>query len=115
MSEHFIEIRDKGTFIPAVAIDCSLSGNSYDDYLLRRAGYGDTRCILLTRLDGGRMAHYDPYNWGDRTWLVAHHHIIKHWDEIADAEVIDVEFILGERAEPKISERYETVFREQQP
>lgn len=104
----FIEIRDRGTFIPAVAIDCSLSGNSFNDYLLRRAGYGDRRCILLTRIDGGR-AHYDPYDWGDRTWTVTHDYLEKHWDEIADAEVIDVEFILGEREKPKISERYEAV------
>lgn len=103
-----VEIRDKGTFIPAVAFDCSLSGNSYDDYLLRRAGYGENRCILLARLDGGQ-AHYDPYDWGNRTWQVAHNHIEKNWDEIADSEVIDVEFILGESDKPKKSERYETV------
>lgn len=102
----FIEIRDKATFIPAVAIDCSLSGNSYDDYLLRRAGYGDRRLILLTRIDGGK-AHYDSHYWGDRTWAVVHDYLEKHWDEIADAEVIDVEFILGESEKAKVSERYE--------
>lgn len=102
----FLEIRDKGTFIPAVAIDCSMSGNSFDDYLLSRAGYGSTRCILLTSLQGGREANYDPYDWGDRTWKIAHHYIEAHWDEIADAEVIDVEFILGESTQQKDSERY---------
>jgi hypothetical protein len=106
----FLEIRDKGTFIPAVAVDMSLSGNSYNDYLLRRAGYGDMRCILLTRLSGGSKANYDCYDWGDRTWQVAHNYIAEHWDEIADAEVIDVECILGETSQPKKSERYDTTF-----
>ena len=103
----FIEIRDRHTFIPAIAIDCSLSGNSDNDYLLRRAGYGATRCILLTRLSGGSKAEYDCYDWADRTWTVAHNYITEHWDEIADSEVIDVEHILGERAERKASERCE--------
>lgn len=102
----FLEIRDKGTFIPAVAIDCSLSGNSFDDYLLRQAGYGTTRCILLTSLYGRHHANYDPYDWGDRTWRAAHLYIEEHWDEIADAEVIDVEFALGETTTIKVSERY---------
>lgn len=102
----FIEIRDKATFIPAIAIDCSLTGNSYNDYLLRRAGYGSKRCILLTSLHGRRMASHDPYDWGDRTWKVAHWYIEEHWDEIADSEVVDVEHILGERDKPKVSERY---------
>ena len=103
----FLEIRDAGTFIPAVAVDCSLTGNSFDDYLLRRAGYhGGGRLILLTALFGGRRAEYDPYAWGDRTWHVAHLYVTKHWDSIFDAEVIDVEHILGERATVKTSERY---------
>ncbi len=104
----FLEIRDRGTFIPAVAVDMSLSGNGYNDYLLRRAGYsGNLRCILLTSMHGGRHANYDPYDWGDRTWKTAHLYIEKQWDEIADGEVIDVEHILGERPERKKSERYE--------
>jgi hypothetical protein len=102
----FLEIRDRHTFIPAVAIDCTLSGNSFDDYLLRRAAYDDTRRILLTALAGGRPANCDCHAWGDRTWRVAHDYIAKHWDEIADAAVIDVQFILGECPVPKESERY---------
>lgn len=104
-----IEIRDRATFIVAVAVDCSLSGNiyDYDDYLLRRAGYGSQCSILLTRLDGGMIAHGDPLEWGDRTWQVAHQYITDNWDQIADSEVVDVEHILGETTEKKVSERYE--------
>jgi hypothetical protein len=106
----FLEIRDRATFIPAVAVSCELSGNEYDDYLLRRAGYGSfQRCVLLTRLDGGWPAHYDPHDWGDRTWQVAHAYITEHWDEITDSEVIDVQVILGEATEPKVSERHDRV------
>lgn len=102
----FFEIRDCGTFIPAVAIDCSLTGDRASDYLLRRAGYGSVRCILLTPLGGGRKAEYDPYNWDyGRTLKIAHFHILDNWDNLKDGDVIDVEHILGEKAEPRISER----------
>jgi hypothetical protein len=102
----FLEIRDISTFIPVIAIDLSLTGNSYNDYLLQRAGYGEERCILLTRLQGHSYAEYDPYAWNDRTYRVAHAFICENWDNIYDAEVIDVEYILGETKEKKSSERY---------
>ena len=102
----FLEIRDTATFIPVIAIDCSLTGNPYNDYLLQRAGYGQERCILLTRLSGHGPAEYDPYSWNDRTYHIAHDFIYENWDVICDAEVIDVEFILGETKMKKVSERY---------
>ena len=37
----------------------------------------------------------------------AHEWLREHFDEIEDGGVVDVEFILGERAEPKRSEREE--------
>lgn len=103
----FLEIRDRATFLTAVAISCELCGNGWDDYLLRRAGYGSQRCIMLTHLGGDRIAHHDPQDWGDRTWQVAHAYITDKWDEITDSEVIDVEYILGESAVKKKSERHE--------
>jgi len=102
----FLEVRDIATFIPMIAIDCSLTGNLSEDYLLERAGYGEHRCILFTRLDGGRNAEYDPYEWRNRTYAVAHQHIIDNWDELTSGDVIDVEFILRETKEKKRSERY---------
>lgn len=100
----FLEIRDRATFIPVVAVSCELCGNNRDDYLLRRAGYGSVRCILLTHLGGGRTAYCDPYDWDDRTFQVAHNYIIENWDEVHDSDVIDVEFILGESEKKKITE-----------
>lgn len=125
-----LEIRDDGTFIPALAIDmnpgepypsngsltedelrASLDAHGARFYLLRRCGY---RCdgrpnIILTRLDGNGMATNDPYEWPAgsmaRTFGTAHHWIIEHWNELKDGDVVDVEFILGLRDTPKLSER----------
>ena len=36
---------------------------------------------------------------------VAHNYIATHWHDLVDGDVVDVEFILGETAEKKISER----------
>lgn len=99
------ELRDVGTFIPAVGIRIApreWAGVS-DVYLARRAGYGEP-LILLVALNGGR-SHYDPYDWESRTWQAAHLYIAEHWTEIESGSVIDVQFILGESDAPKLSER----------
>ena len=103
-----IEIRDTATFIPAIAIKV-VPANEGQRYLLRRSGYGfDFPQVIVAKLGGGSgMAHCDPYEWGGgaRTMTVAHEWVRDHFDEIEDGQVIDVEFLLGERAEPKASER----------
>lgn len=111
------ELRDRMTFIPILATRVapyehgSLQG-TVDDlaaerYLLRRAGYGDP-CVIVTRLSAdGMPANCDPYGWGDRTYTVAHEFIAEHWSELKSGAVVDVEFILGETATPKVSERVE--------
>lgn len=107
-----VEVRDRATFIPMLAIklrpDCEA-----DRYLLSRAGFGSTldrqsEYVMLVGLDGGKDgAACDPYDWpgGARTRTVAHDWIIKHFDEIESGAVVDVEYILGERDTPKVSER----------
>jgi hypothetical protein len=104
-----IEIRDRNTFIPAIAISTA-PANEGQRYLLRRAGYAlDGRTIILMSLTQSNRAAYDPYQWpGDvRTFRVAHVWIEEHFEEIEDGAVVDVEFILGETKEPKVSERGE--------
>ena len=124
-----LEIRDEGTFIPALAIDMNPgefyppNGTLSDElkqlldahlalvYLLRRCGYPcDGRPnVILTRLDGNGQATNDPYAWsGCRTWSNAHNYIIEHWNDLKDGDVVDVSFILGETDKPKISERLST-------
>ena len=105
-----LEIRDEGTFIPALAVNMNPESEG-QRYLLRRCGYAcDGRPnIILTRLDGDGKATNDPYEWGGRTWPVAHKYIIEHWEDLHDGDVVDVSFILGETEKPKVSERLTAV------
>ena len=95
------EIRDDGTFIPAIAIQVI----GADGYLLRRAGYGATPCVILTNLST-MQCNYDPYDWPNRTMGVAHKAILDAWDQWQDGDVVDVQFILGETKEKKVSEQH---------
>lgn len=102
-----VEIRDKMTFIPALAVRLD-PGCPKDAYLIARAGFGSTptqqgACVLLLRLSD--PANYDPFAHGPgRTMCVAHEYLIEHFDEIESGAVVDVEFLRGETPEPKASE-----------
>ena len=101
METKLVEIRDSGTFIPALAI--RLSGD--DGYLARSAGFGFPLVVLI-HLET-MLSAYDPHEWrtAARTMPVAHQWLEKHWDEAASEAVIDVQFILGETDLPKHSQR----------
>lgn len=113
MQTKLFEIRDCGTYIPALAIKLE-SRNEAERYLVSRAGYGLTAAeqaeyVYLARIDGGdhHLATYDPHQWGGtRTMPVAHQHIIDHWPELESGAVICVEYLLGERETPKTAERF---------
>lgn len=124
MHSKALELRDRGTFIPILCVDMNPAATivgihdaktkdpKYEAqrYLLRRCGYacsGEPN-IIITRLDGNGKASNDPYDWGDRTFKVAHNFIIDNWSELRDGDVVDVEFILKETATKKISERLTT-------
>lgn len=106
-----LEIRDDGTFIPVICIR-PVPENEGQRYLLRRDGYrGDEseRCVIVIDVQCNG-ASYDPYDWpnqgrGPRTLPTAHNYIQNNWHKLRDGDVVDVEHILGERAEPKKSER----------
>lgn len=87
VSIKLFEIRDAGTFITAAAV--------------RRKSY-----IILFNLHT-LEAKFDFDDWPlpVRTYRIAHEYIIEHWDELSSAEVIDVEYILGESSTKKESER----------
>ena len=100
METKLFEIRDRGTFIPVLAVSIS----DEDGFLAKRAGFG-SRCIQVVHFAHGKTS-YDPYGWDNRTMKNAHAFIEKNWDDLKNEEVIDVEFILGETKEPKKSERF---------
>jgi hypothetical protein len=98
-----LELRDHATFIPVICIR-PVPENEAQRYLLRRDGYrGDeTECCIIMIDAQCRGVSYDPYNWPrhTRTKPRAHLYIEQHWHELKDGDVIDVEFILGERPDP---------------
>lgn len=108
MKTKLFEVRDRATFIPVFAILMEPT-NNYQGYLLRRSGYGPGINLVMVGRCGSGPAHYDPYRQenGARTMRVAHQYIMENFHELNDGDVIDVEFILGESKEKKISERFQ--------
>ena len=110
METKLFELRDKGTFIPIIAT-LMTSSDPAEAYLLRCAGYSigsnDEWLVLLDRLDGGHSAYQADaqHGGGPRTFPAAHMHIQNNWPELTSGQVIDVEFLLGERDTLKESER----------
>jgi hypothetical protein len=109
MKVKIFEIRDQGTFFPAICT-CLSGGNQQEAWLISRAGYGfpvfPGEYILFAHGNDVGRCKYDPFQWGDRTFHTAHQYIKENWDQLEGGEVIDVEFILGETEQPKKSERY---------
>jgi len=98
-----LEIRDEGTTISMLAIK-PLPENEAQRAVLRHAGYGiPAHYVILVGAhdwEGG----YNPERQRSHTRQVAHHWIKEHFDELEDGDVVDVEFILGKRTTPKVSE-----------
>lgn len=100
-----LEIRDCMTFIPVIAVRMSAFSDIQHYYIHRRCGHPqDGTGVLMSDLNYGKGA-FDPYDWNDRTRKTAHLYIIEHFDELIDGDVVDVEFILRETPQPKVSER----------
>jgi hypothetical protein len=96
-----LEIRDRQTFIPALAI--RLSGA--DGWLVRSAGFGPNPIVIVMKLVDG-YCQMDPNDWDSpRTMPAAHRYIQDHWDAVADGGMVDVRRILGETAVDAESER----------
>ena len=95
-----VEVRDIGTTMPALAL--RVTGGP-EDRVLWRAGFSENPLVILVFLEL-MVCQYDPFSWGDRTKHTSHLWIQDHWEELEDAGVVDVEYILGETAAPKKSE-----------
>jgi hypothetical protein len=108
MEVKMLEIRDRNTFMPVLAIR-PVPANEEQRYLLRRDGYAGNaseRCVILVKNQCGGVS-YDPYHWPEspRTMRVAHLYIEQNWHVLSDGSVVDVEHILGETTRRKLSER----------
>lgn len=101
-----IEIRDAGTFIPVVAFQLKPE-NAAEHYLIRSAGFGiDQPAVVVYRLNEGK-SNFEPDMWGmTRTMRVAHEWIAANWDSIVSGDVVDVQYLIGERETPKVSQRF---------
>jgi len=105
MESKLFEIRDKNTFIVVLATMLDRGKvNAQSDYLLRRAGFGDPLVQLTSFVR--HKSEYDPYDWGCRTYSTAHDYIQNNWYDLKSGDVVDVEFILGEKIDKKESERF---------
>lgn len=102
------EIRDAGTFVPVICIK-PVADNERQRYLLKRDGYSlepdDDIIIMIDAQCSGVSYSYCGWKGDARTKPVAHRYIERHWDQLADGDVIDVQYILGETTAPKRSER----------
>lgn len=117
MQVKLFEIRDRGTFIPVMAIHLIIDEigevGDAEFFLLRRAGYNQVQIlnsmaepyIILSKLDGVK-AHYDPFEWDSTTMRDAHRYMVDNWRELTSGDVLDVEFIRGDSQVPKKSERF---------
>ena len=106
METKLFEVRDRGTMIPAIGTKMTAT-DPRGIALLRRAGYDPfamhgSALILFTDAQGGRIAHYDEFEFGSaRTMSVALQFIRRNWSKLESGDVVDVEFILGETATKK--------------
>lgn len=108
MEVKILEIRDEGTFFPMLCINLGKAGNEAQRYLMHRVGYpldGDPNVAVCHLRCGNDKITNDPWQQGDRTYHYAHKYILDRWNELVDGDVIDVQFILGETATKKTSER----------
>lgn len=101
-----IEIRDRATLIPAFAIRMRPDGLE-EKMLFNHAGYRSftDACILLVSIEAPWHSARASDEWRNsaRTMPVAHKWIEKNYDQIQHCQVVDVEFILGEKDSPSLS------------
>lgn len=106
------EVRDEGTTMVVIALKPN-PGHESERWGWARSGYGveaeaQRNYVLLAPLHAGEgYLVCDPFKHpgNARTLPKAHLHIIECWDYLVSGDVIDVQYLLRETAEPKVSER----------
>lgn len=106
MKTKLFEVRDRATCIIVMATKIAPEQYvNYDKYereykLLRRSGFdpkNEKPFIMLTYVENNSRTEYLPEAWGDRTLQTVHRYIRNTFDELTQDDVLDVEYILGEK------------------
>lgn len=105
------EVRDEGTTMIVIAIKPDPRCEA-ERWGWAKSGYGtdpmgQREYVLLAPLHAGEgMLVCDPFKHPGvaRTLPTAHNHIIQNWTYLRSGDVIDVQFILNETTEAKLSE-----------
>lgn len=107
MEIKILEVRDRATCMPVMAVKVDGDCNDQENWLLKKAGFGDAENRYYVYLIDivNHVVQHDPYSWS-RTLREAHKFIQENFDNITAGQVVDVEYILGESKQPKISDRY---------
>ena len=101
-----VEIRDRATYIPAFAI--RMWGSDVKElFLFKSCGYGIMgSCVMLIPLQAPWLSARcsdEQKNMNGRTIAEAHKWIEKNFSSINNGDVVDVEFILGEKDKPSLN------------
>lgn len=99
------EVRDEGTHIPVMATRM-FSRNAHEQFNLERAGFSMELqgFIVMTNLTN-LESRSDSIEWPNRTLKTAHVYIAEYFDYLETGSVVDVEFVLGLKEFPRLSER----------
>ena len=106
MKAKVFEVRDRATMIPVMAVKLA-PARTTESQLLLRAGFGHdpSGYVITFNVDGGEgQFACNTYDHKGRTMQVAHQFIQEHFDELLSGSVVDVEYVLGEVPQPKVSE-----------
>ena len=110
MIAKLFEVRDRGTFIPMLAVQCDPADEN-ERYLLAHAGFGKDAAtqrgyVLCGEIDSGKFKmSYDPLDFPDGTLRQAVEHIQANFHALVSGGVIDAEFLRRERTLPRRPER----------
>lgn len=107
-----IEIRDKGTTIPAIAVRVdpdAFNSVRVERALLSRAGYAeDEAYVFLLDITPPLKVWYSSNQFYgqlySRTYPIVMRYLEDNWNAVDNYSVVDVEFILGETYKPKQAE-----------
>ena len=108
MKTKILEIRDRCTTIPILAFKlCKHDDMTVKEYImLNHCGHPEESFQVFVLRLCDLQGFLSPFDWSrtSRTMRAAHDYIQKNWDQINGGDLIDVEFILGEKETKKESE-----------